>query len=90
MRVSCRNAPYDAIRYPTYPRIETHPDRLAAVATLFGMHPAPVAHCRVLEIGCGDGGNLMPMAYFLPDSRFLGVDLAARCNRRWQSPARRI
>ena len=68
--------PYDAVRYPTYPRIETHPDRLAAVATLYGMTPAPVTRCRVLEIGCGDGGNLAPMAYFLPESRFFGVDLA--------------
>lgn len=68
--------PYDAVRYPTYPRIETHPDRLAALATVHGMTPAPVTACRVLEIGCGDGGNLLPMAYFLPGSRFSGVDLA--------------
>jgi SAM-dependent methyltransferase len=68
--------PYDDVRYPTYPRIETHPDRLAAVATLAGLTPAPVTRCRVLEIGCGDGGNLIPMAYFLPESSFLGVDLA--------------
>jgi SAM-dependent methyltransferase len=67
---------YDAIRYTTYPRIETHPDRLASVAVLRGMTPAPVARCRVLEIGCGDGGNLVPMAYFLPASRFMGIDLA--------------
>src|SRR5690348_3889512 len=46
---------YDDVPYPTFPRIETHPDRLAAVATLFGMTPAPVRNCRVLEIGCGDG-----------------------------------
>ncbi len=68
--------PYDAVRYPTYPRIETHPDRLASIATLSGMAPAQVVSCRVLEIGCGDGGNLIPMAYFLPRSRFYGVDLA--------------
>lgn len=67
---------YDSVAYPTYPRIETHPDRLATVASLAGMSPAPVARCRVLEIGCGDGGNLVPMAYFLPESSFLGVDLA--------------
>ena len=40
------------------------------------MSPAPVASCRVLEIGCSDGGNLIPMAYALPGARFLGVDLA--------------
>jgi SAM-dependent methyltransferase len=67
--------PYDAIRYPTYPRIETHPDRLASIAALYGMKPAAVTDCRVLEIGCGDGGNLIPMAYFLPGSRFHGIDL---------------
>jgi SAM-dependent methyltransferase len=70
--------PYDQIAYRTYPRRQTHPDRLAAVATLFGMAPAPVTSCRLLEIGCGDGGNLLPLAYTLPASRFTGIDLAER------------
>ncbi len=68
--------PYDQVAYPTYARVETHPDRLAAAALLFGMSPKKVTRCRVLEIGCGDGGNLIPMAYGLPESRFVGVDLA--------------
>jgi SAM-dependent methyltransferase len=68
--------PYDLVPYPTYPRSQTHPDCLAAVATLFGMRPAPVARCRVLELGCGDGGNLLPMAYALPASEFTGIDLS--------------
>ena len=67
---------YDSIPYPTFPRLATHPDRMAAVALLFGMEPAPVDRCRVLEIGCGNAGNLLPMAYALPGSRFLGIDLA--------------
>jgi SAM-dependent methyltransferase len=70
--------PYNDIRYPTWPRLETHPDRLAAVATLYGMNPAPVDRCRVLELGASDGGNLIPMAYALPGSRFVGVDLARK------------
>jgi SAM-dependent methyltransferase len=69
---------YKLVPYPTVPMAQTHPDRLASVATLFGMTPAPVAACRVLEVGCGNGGNLVPMAYFLPGSRFTGVDLAER------------
>ncbi|HTX39769.1 MAG TPA: class I SAM-dependent methyltransferase [Bryobacteraceae bacterium] len=69
--------PYDEVPYPTLPQPQTHPERLAAVGRLFGMRPAPVEGCRVLEIGCGDGGNLIPMAYALPASRFVGVDLAA-------------
>jgi methyltransferase-like protein len=47
------------------------------VATLFGMTPAPVTGCRTIELGCGDGSNLIPMAYHLPGSRFTGIDLAA-------------
>ncbi|HXB71570.1 MAG TPA: class I SAM-dependent methyltransferase [Candidatus Acidoferrales bacterium] len=68
---------YDQVHYETFPRRQTHPDRLASVARLFGMDPAPIANCRVLEIGCGDGGNLIPMAYYLPGACFTGIDLAA-------------
>lgn len=42
------------------------------------MNPAPVSECRVLELGCGAGQNLIPMAYVLPQARFLGVELSAR------------
>jgi methyltransferase-like protein len=68
---------FDAVPYPGYPFAQTHPDRLAAIATLFGMKPAPVGRCRVLELACGDGGNLIPMALTLPESWFAGIDLAA-------------
>ncbi len=67
---------YDQVPYRTFPRRQTHPNRLAAVAKLFGMSPAPVARCRVLEIGCGSGGNLIPLAYHLSESHFTGIDLA--------------
>ena len=69
---------YDLVLYPSYTHAQTHPDRLATVATLLGMNPAPVARCRVLELGCGDGSNLIPMAFGLPGSEFVGIDLAAR------------
>jgi SAM-dependent methyltransferase len=32
----------------------------------------------VLEIGCGTGGNLIPLAERFPDSRFVGFDLSGR------------
>jgi methyltransferase-like protein/2-polyprenyl-3-methyl-5-hydroxy-6-metoxy-1,4-benzoquinol methylase len=41
------------------------------------MNPAAAARCRVLELGCGAGGNLLPMALTLPQSKFIGIDLAA-------------
>ena len=62
--------------YPGHPFAQTHPDRLATLALLFGMTPAPVATCRLLELGCGDGGNLVPMAVALPGARFAGIDAA--------------
>jgi SAM-dependent methyltransferase len=68
--------PYDHIAYRTLPMPQTHPDRLATIALLHGMAPRPVDRCRVLELGCGDGSNLIPMAYGLPGSEFVGVDLA--------------
>jgi methyltransferase-like protein/trans-aconitate methyltransferase len=71
------NNPYDQVSYRTFPRRQTHPDRLAAIARFFGMKPAPVTACRVLEIGCGNGANLIPLAYHLPVSRFTGIDLVA-------------
>jgi len=67
---------YDHVFYPGHPFAQTHPERLATIASLFGMQPAPVDRCRVLELGCGIGGNLVPMAYQLPDSEFLGIDLS--------------
>ena len=68
---------YDALPYTTRPRRATHPDTLATHAVLLGMAPAPVDRCRVLELGCGTGGNLVPMAATLPQSRFVGIDLSA-------------
>lgn len=70
--------PYDDIPYESQPRSYTHPDCLATWATLHGMTPAPITRCRVLELGCGTGGNLLPMAATLPESRFLGVDQSGR------------
>jgi methyltransferase-like protein/ubiquinone/menaquinone biosynthesis C-methylase UbiE len=32
----------------------------------------------VLELGCAAGGNLIPMAYALPQSQFVGIDLSQR------------
>lgn len=69
---------YDEVPYKSYPYPQSHPDRLATVGTLFGMEPPPLDCCRVLELGCCSGGNLIPMAERLPGSRFVGVDFSQR------------
>lgn len=69
---------YDEVPYESHPYVQTHPSRLAVVATLFGLTPPPVTRCRVLELGAASGGNLIPMAEGLPESWFVGIDLSAR------------
>jgi Predicted methyltransferase regulatory domain/Methyltransferase domain len=68
---------YDVVRYPGHAFPQTHPDRLAALAILFGLDAAAPAGCRLLELGCGDGGNLLPMAVALPGACFVGIDTSA-------------
>jgi SAM-dependent methyltransferase len=41
------------------------------------MTPPPVGRWRVLEIGCGDASNLLPLAFEYPEGQFTGVDRAA-------------
>ena len=67
---------YDHVPYASYTYAQTHPDRLGTLATLCGMNPAPVDHCRVMELGCGAGGNLISFAFDLKHSEFTGFDLS--------------
>jgi methyltransferase-like protein len=69
---------YDEVPYNSYSFPESHPDRLATVAHLFGLKPVSPENCRVLELGAASGGNLAPMAALYPKSQFIGVDYAKR------------
>lgn len=68
--------PYDSLFYDSLCVPETHPNHLAVHGRLMGLAAADPRTCRVLELGCATGGNLIPMAYRLPRARFLGVDLS--------------
>jgi len=67
---------YDITPYAGAPYCLTHPSLLAAIGCLYGLSPTPPDSCRVLEMGCGDGGNIIPMAYEFPKSTFIGIDLS--------------
>ena len=67
---------YNTVLYPSKALPQTHPDRLATLATLHGMAPADVKHCRMLELGCNTGLNLIALATALPNATFVGYDLA--------------
>ena len=69
---------YDTSPYPVLSHSDTHPTKAATIATLLGLNPQPVTNCRVLELGCAGGGNLLPMAEALRNSSFVGVDYAEK------------
>ncbi len=70
-------ASYDAIPYDSVPITDTHVEHLAAMARLFGVPAPEPAQARILELGCAEGGNLLPMAFYLPQTRCVGIDLSA-------------
>lgn len=74
--ISLDSTSYDKVPYGSLAFAQTHPDRLATIARMFGLSPANVSKCRVLELGCASAGNLIPMAFSLPGSEFIGVDLS--------------
>jgi SAM-dependent methyltransferase len=67
---------YEAIAYDALPQPLTHPSHVAAIMAMFGFDTPPVTTARVLEIGCNDGSNLVPMAASLPRASFIGYDVA--------------
>jgi len=67
---------YDTIAYAAQANAQSHPTHLATVATLLGLTPPDVTKARVLEVGCSDGSNLLPMAWSLPQAQFVGCDIS--------------
>lgn len=69
-------ASYDELPYDSLPLPETQPDFLAAVAKLHGFDAPDPSQARILELGCAQGGNLIPLAWRWPESDCVGVELS--------------
>jgi len=69
-------ASYDELPYDSLPLPETQPDFLAAVARLHGFDAPDPSRARILELGCAQGGNLIPLAWRWPESECVGVELS--------------
>lgn len=67
---------YDSVIYPSYVFQHLRPDRFAAIAAVHGINAIPIDDCRILELGCGDGANLISIAHTMPNSNCVGIDLA--------------
>jgi SAM-dependent methyltransferase len=69
-------ASYDELPYDSLPLPETQPDFLAALAKLHGFDAPDPRRARILELGCAQGGNLIPLAWRWPESECVGVELS--------------
>jgi len=81
---------YERVLYPGHSLPQAHPDRLATLACLFGLRPPALDSCRILELGCGDGTNLIAVAQSLPHADCLGIDLAEAGLRRGRDIVERL
>ncbi len=82
--------PYDLFPYERIAFPESHPNHLAVLARLLGLPAKTPAEARVLELGCGEGNNLIPMAYHLPSAHFLGIDPSRRKIQRARDMAEKL
>lgn len=69
---------YDLVPYDSYSFPQSSPEHLYCVAKVFGLSPVDFKKCRVLELGCASGGNILPLAELYPYSEFVGVDYSGR------------
>jgi SAM-dependent methyltransferase len=65
---------YDELPYKSAPIEWTAPERLVLASLLHGGPRLPPASYSVLELGCGNGANLLPLAYYRRHAAFVGVD----------------
>jgi cyclopropane fatty-acyl-phospholipid synthase-like methyltransferase len=64
---------YNSLPYEHFPIQKMHADHIKTVAHLHGLNAGKKS---VLELGCGSGAHLIPMAAARPDGEFVGVDLS--------------
>ncbi|MGD7652590.1 MAG: methyltransferase domain-containing protein [Verrucomicrobiales bacterium] len=69
---------YESRDYPAMSHPSSDPAVTAVAARLAGLGVRPPSGARILELGCGSGHNLIPLAQRWPRSRFLGVDFSGR------------
>jgi SAM-dependent methyltransferase len=70
------STPYDEFPYLSSPIEWTVPERLALASLLHGGPRPRLDRYRVLELGCGDGANLIAMAADRKHGDFVGLDSA--------------
>ncbi len=70
--------PFDVVPYEALGIPYTLPAHLSLCSAWHGGPKTKVETYRAIELGCGIGGNLIPMAYYQRDCSFLGIDYSKR------------
>src|SRR5438552_962028 len=81
---------YDVVSYPGLPQPQAHPSRIAAIARLHAIQSALPSRCKLLEVGCGDGANLLALALAYPEATFIGLDLSQSAINRGEAFRKRL
>ncbi|GAB2909354.1 O-linked N-acetylglucosamine transferase family protein [Paralcaligenes ginsengisoli] len=66
----------DCAPYTSNAFFYSSPGHLRAAAHLYGVETEPLEKARVLELGCGSGGNLLPFVLAYSGAQAVGVDLS--------------
>ena len=69
---------YDELPYNSRSYLSSQPSQLWSVGKLFGLDVIDYKHCRVLELGCASGGNIITAAAAYPESTFIGIDYSEK------------
>lgn len=69
---------YDEVPYPGHAHPQSDPLHLYTLATLFGLKPSRVENASILELGCSEGENLIPMAFHFPKAQCTGIDISGK------------
>lgn len=81
---------YDKVHYKGTIIPNTFPDHLALSAVWYNNRYSLLQRFHLTELGCGDGANLLPIAFYHPDSTFIGIDNAESELNRASEGARQI
>lgn len=81
---------FEEVPYRTRAVPLSHPDQLCLAGFLGGLRPVSPERARILEIGCGDAGNLVPLAFHLRAAELVGIDASEGALARGRESARKL
>ena len=72
----------DKIHAPMWKSLSfLHPHQLASLGVLRGLSPAKACEARILIVGLADLGELIPLAAYLPQATFVGLDVSGPASK---------